>query len=205
MATEIERHAVWPRVSWSAVIAGTFFALATHMVLGLFGIAWGFRVDPADPTAAIGIGAAAWGVLVPFVASLIGALVAVRLAGARTGAGAGIHGLLTWCIGLAVGGLFITGTLAENFGLGAVAREGLAAVDITPAALAAGIGAVAGLIGAVAGVLIGRKQMEGERTVVAEPSERRVAERRYFRPTRPEAPMRPGAYPGRDEEPPVRH
>lgn len=108
------------RVHWSAVIAGVFLALAAHIVMGLIGAALGFAAEPAD-SEALGAGAAIWALLTPFVASLLGAWLAVRLSGEDRFAVATddktnsyVHGVLVWCIGLVAGALFLTGTLATG-------------------------------------------------------------------------------------------
>ena len=70
-----------PRLTWGAVIAGVLLALASHIVLGLLGAALGFAAQPADSNA-VGAGAAIWALLTPFVATLVGAWVACRMAAA---------------------------------------------------------------------------------------------------------------------------
>src|SRR5512144_629421 len=97
----------WVRVHWGAVIAGALFALGVHIVMGLIGAAIGFAAAPADSTG-LGIGAAVWGLLTPFVATLCGAWLAIRLSGEREGASGYVHGILVWSIGLIAGALFLT-------------------------------------------------------------------------------------------------
>jgi hypothetical protein len=113
VGTEAVGRRAFPRLQWSAIIAGVFVALAAHVVLGLIGAALGFAAEPAD-SSALGAGAAIWALLTPFVASLIGAWVAVRLAGAFDEAGSNLHGVLVWCIGLLAGALFLTGAMATG-------------------------------------------------------------------------------------------
>lgn len=102
-----------PRVHWSAVFAGVLVALAAHIVLGLIGAALGFAAAPAD-SEALGAGAAVWGLLTPFVASLLGAWVATKLARRWDTAGSNLHGILVWSIGLIAGAIFLTGSLASG-------------------------------------------------------------------------------------------
>lgn len=102
-----------PRLSWGSVIAGVLLALAAHVVLGLLGAALGFAAQPADSNV-VGAGAAIWGLLTPFVATLLGAWLACRMAGERDTAGTNVHGIMVWCIGLLAGALFLTGTLATG-------------------------------------------------------------------------------------------
>jgi hypothetical protein len=104
----------WVRVHWGAVIAGALFALGVHIVMGLIGAALGFAAEPAD-SKALGAGAAIWALLTPFVATLLGAWLAIRLTGERESRPSGyVHGLLVWSIGLIAGALFLTGTAATG-------------------------------------------------------------------------------------------
>src|SRR5690242_8252055 len=111
--TETETGRLGWRLSWTAVIAGALLAIAAHVVLGLIGAALGFASSPSD-SKALGAGAAAWAILTPFVASLLGAWLACRLCGALDRPTANLHGILVWCIGLVAGALFLTGTIASG-------------------------------------------------------------------------------------------
>ncbi|WP_242354648.1 MULTISPECIES: hypothetical protein [unclassified Anaeromyxobacter] len=104
---------VLPRLHWGAVIAGALVALAAHVVLGLVGAAIGFAAEPAD-SQALGAGAAIWAMLTPFVATAIGAWIAVRMAADFDAAGSSLHGVVVWAIGLIAGALFLAGTLASG-------------------------------------------------------------------------------------------
>lgn len=103
----------FPRLHWGAVIAGVLLALAAHVVLGLIGATLGFAAGAGDSQAA-GAAAAVWGLLTPFVATLLGAWLACRVAGTEEGRAGYLHGVLVWCIGLIAGALFLTGTLATG-------------------------------------------------------------------------------------------
>jgi len=174
-----------PRLHWSAVVAGVFLALAAHVVMGLIGAAIGLAAEPAD-SEALGAGAAFWALLTPFVASLLGAWLAVRLSGERDGFGSSLHGILVWCIGLIAGALFLTGTLATGaMSAGTAASGNLGAaqrmVGGTPArgpradearsdqagkagAAATGgaaLAAIAGLLGAVVGAGLATRRGRG--------------------------------------------
>jgi hypothetical protein len=117
----------WVRVHWSAVIAGALFALGVHIVMGLIGAALGFAAAPAD-SRGLGIGAAVWALLTPFVATLCGAWLAIRLSGERENASGYVHGILVWCIGLIAGALFLTGTMATGAMTAGTAASGNAGV-----------------------------------------------------------------------------
>jgi hypothetical protein len=122
--------------------------------------------------------------LVPFVASLIGAWVCVRVARETDAGGAGLHGALVWCIGLVAGALFLTGSMASGMMSSATAmsgnaafaerqlgderapgrserRQDAAAAAAAAAAGAAGLGAILGLCGAFAGAALGRSALTG--------------------------------------------
>lgn len=172
-----------PRLSWAPVIAGVLLALAAHVVLGLIGAALGFAAEPADSTA-LGAGAAIWALITPFVATALGAWLAVRMAGREDEAGSNLHGVMVWCIGLLAGAIFLAGTAASGAMAVGTAASGNAGVlrqltgtsrpDLsTPAnearaddageaaAKAAGGAAMAGLcglLGAFVGAGLGRRR-----------------------------------------------
>ncbi|ABC81037.1 hypothetical protein [Anaeromyxobacter dehalogenans] len=184
-STEIQdrREGSLPRLSWGAVISGVLLALAVHVVMGLLGGAIGFAAQPAD-SGALGAGAAIWALLTPFVATLLGAWLAVRMAGREDAAGANLHGVIVWCIGLLAGAVFLAGTLATGAmaagasasgNAGVLRQMGIDRTQVAPrtelaadqaskaAAAAAGGGAMAalcGLLGAFAGSAIARRRGE---------------------------------------------
>jgi hypothetical protein len=162
MATEALTHGVLPRVQWGPVITGVLCALATQIVLGLFGAAFGFASGPAGN--AVEILSAIWTLLTPVAASFVGAHVAVRVAGDRSEAGAFLHGALVWCIGLIAGAIFITGSLASG-ALSAGAARAQSTADAARGAAAgagaAGVAALFGLGGAILGAAVGRRTMTG--------------------------------------------
>ncbi len=118
----------WVRVHWGAVIAGALFALGVHIVLGLIGAALGLAAAPAN-SKGLGVGAAIWALVTPFVATLCGAWLAIRLSGERESASGYVHGILVWCIGLIAGALFLTGTAAT----GAMSAGSAASGNLGPA------------------------------------------------------------------------
>jgi hypothetical protein len=145
----VESHAAggrtFPRLHWSAVIAGVLLALAAHIVMGLVGATLGFAAEPAD-SRGVGAAAAIWALLTPFVATLLGAWLACRMAGDDDRRSAGVHGVLVWCIGLIAGALFLTGTMATGaMSAGAAASGNLRAAQRT---MGAGTGAARGDTGA---------------------------------------------------------
>jgi hypothetical protein len=175
----------FPRLHWSAVIAGVFLAIAAHIVMGLVGAAIGFAAEPSD-SRGVGAAAAIWGLVTPFVATLLGAWLASRMAADDDRRSANVHGILVWCVGLVAGALFLTGTMAAGAvsagtvasgnlgpaqrmfrGDAGAARPGARAAEARAddaarrAAAAAGgaaLGAISGLLGAVVGAgLSGRR------------------------------------------------
>lgn len=191
MASIAEAGPVRPawRLSWTAVIAGALLAIAVHVVLGLVGAALGLAASPSD-SRALGAGAAAWALLTPFVATLLGAWLACRMCDARDATTAGIHGVLVWSIGLIAGAIFLTGTLASGAMTAGTAASGNAGTaervrrevtgrgapsgreaqarseDAAKAAAAAtggaALAAIAGLVGALAAAAIATRR-EGRR------------------------------------------
>lgn len=178
----------FPRLSWSAVIAGVLLAIAAHIVLGLIGATLGFAAEPSD-SRGVGAAAAIWALLTPFVATLLGAWLASRMAAEEDRRAANVHGILVWCAGLIAGALFLTGTMATGaMSAGAAASGNLRAAqrttrgEATPArpgtraaearqdeaakraaagAGGAALGSIAGLLGAVVGASLATRRREG--------------------------------------------
>jgi len=190
MAVESEMAGgrLFPRLSWSAVIAGVFLAIAVHIAMGLVGGALGFAAVPAD-SAALGTAAAIWALITPFVATLLGAWLACRMVAAEDPRSSYVHGILVWCIGLVAGAMFLTGTVASGaltagtaasgnvgaaqrmFRTDAGTRPSGRPADARPEdaarAAAAGFGAaalasIAGLLGAVVGAGLSRRRAAGK-------------------------------------------
>ena len=196
MASEALTKGVLPRIQWGPVIAGVLCAIAVQIVLGLFGIAFGFASEPAGR--GLGILAGVWGVIItPIAASFVGALVAVRIAGERLDASAYLHGALVWCIGLIAGALFLTGIASSGaMSLGSAAAgmgprrdvvTGRAQTrdDAAKAAAAgtggAAVGALLGLGGALLGAAVGRGMLTGEPLVRRRRTSREPELRRDYR------------------------
>ncbi len=175
-----------PRVRWSAVIVGALCALAIQIVLTLFGLGFGFAARPTG-SSELGVVAVIWNLLVPLIASGIGASIAVRNAAAGSMKGAYLHGALVWAIGLIAGSIFLTGTIAASAisprpelgpvasappstSKGAATRESQALQerrnDAAKAAAAAsalgGLAAIFGLGGAFLGAELGRRELVGQ-------------------------------------------
>jgi hypothetical protein len=175
----------FPRLDWGAVFAGVVLAIAVHIVMGLVGAALGFAAEPTD-SQALGAAAAIWALITPFVATLVGAWLACRMAGAYETRSASVHAIVVWCIGLIAGALFLTGTLATGAMTAGVAASGNvgqmqrmmggdtrttprgpeartdAAARRTAAATAgAALGAIAGLLGAICAAGLAQRRTRG--------------------------------------------
>jgi len=148
--------ALWKRLSWPSVIAGTVVALTVQVWLGLIGLAIGAAVaDPAatqQPFAGLGVFGIIWAMLTVIGALFAGGWIAARLANVPRSSDGTMHGVITWAatnvvvfylMTTAVAGLFGTigniatgalqgspeqiGALTEQFGGGAAAENGQAA------------------------------------------------------------------------------
>jgi hypothetical protein len=171
-STEVAGGRAFPRLHWGAVIAGVLLALAAHVVLGLIGATLGFAAQPAG-SRAVGVAAAIWALVTPFVATLCGAWLACRMADAYDSMSGYLHGVLVWCIGLIAGAIFLTGTMASGAlsagtaasgNLGAAqrtlrgepaTRPGSAQARAEDAAKGAAVAAGGGALAAIAGLLGG--------------------------------------------------
>lgn len=88
-------------VSWGAIFLALAIAIGVQVLLGLLGIAIGFRAfNPADPS-----GAGAWGIAtslyviaVQIISLLLGGYIAAQLSPARTDQSAMLHGASIWAL-----------------------------------------------------------------------------------------------------------
>src|SRR5262245_17719956 len=80
------------RLSWGAIFAGVFAALAMEILFLLFGFFVGFLLSPGGAKA----WAAIWYLITSFVSLYVGAWVASRLAGNTTRREGMLHGFITW-------------------------------------------------------------------------------------------------------------
>lgn len=122
--------ALLKRVTWGAIFAGSIIALGVTALLGMLGLAIGFRaIDPnqADAFGGVDIGTAIWWAVTSIIATGLGGYVAAHFAGlpdriAAIGHGAAVWGVVTivtlWFAVSAVGTLLNTATGA----VGTVAR-----------------------------------------------------------------------------------
>jgi cellobiose-specific phosphotransferase system component IIC len=80
--------------NWSAVLKGTFLALATFVVLRYFGAALGVSTG----NGVLETGFAVWSVIVQIVSVAVGAALAGYLTGSRQARDGAIAGISTWVV-----------------------------------------------------------------------------------------------------------
>ena len=95
--------AAYNQVSWGAIFAGVFLALASQFLLNLLGVGIGAAVlDPAttdNPAAStFSIVGGIWYVVAGIVAAFIGGYVASRLSGRPSKSTGGFHGVTVWAV-----------------------------------------------------------------------------------------------------------
>lgn len=104
-----------PALRWSAVLAGSAIAVATWLLLQLFGSGIALSVlDLRDWNRIhqIGIGSSAWSVIALVGALFIGGMMAGRLSGFYDRKTVGTHGLLVWAITAIVGLVAISSSIS---------------------------------------------------------------------------------------------
>ncbi|MDC0713702.1 hypothetical protein POL68_34870 [Stigmatella sp. ncwal1] len=128
------------RLSWGAILGGTFVALGVWILLYALGLALGLSsVDPTDPGSArsAGIGTGIWSLIAPLIALFVGGMVAARTAGIVDKMGGALHGAVLWGLTM-LAGIVMMGMLISSL-LGTVLNVGKAAVGATGAAVAGAV------------------------------------------------------------------
>ncbi|MGZ6126236.1 MAG: hypothetical protein ACXWLR_14815 [Myxococcales bacterium] len=100
------------RISWSGVVAGTAIGWALFSLIGMLGAAIGLaKFDPtsANPANGLGAGSGIFGVVALLVSSIVGAYLAVRIAGDRRRSEALLHGAICWAFSLIIGAMLALG------------------------------------------------------------------------------------------------
>lgn len=147
VATNLLTGISW--VSWGSIIAGTLTALALWLVMGLIGLALGFKVlDPTSDQPAAGLGKTVgiWAIVVNVVSFAGGGFLAGYLAGQRGPE----HGFLVWAIvAIIMAAGTCLGMAKAARGASAVARGiGRGASGLAGAAHSLGSNAAHGVVGA---------------------------------------------------------
>lgn len=131
------------QVRWSAVIAGTVFAIGLWILLQTLGMGIGLsavEVDDASNLKGIGIGTGVWSLIAPLIAMFVGALLVGRLCGTRDRKVGAMHGGVMWALALVIG-LWAMVSLVSAVASG-TARIGGAAVSAGAAAVSGAAGNV---------------------------------------------------------------
>ncbi len=157
-----------PALRWTAVLAGSAVAIATWMLLQLFGTGIALSLLESrdwNRIHQIGIGSSAWSVIALIIALFVGGMLAGRLSGHHDRKVVGLHGLLVWAITAIVGVIAVASSismmtpsvvLSRDLALhGAEVRGNvLAAASTTGCAmLIASLSLLLGAVGAVAGAM----------------------------------------------------
>jgi hypothetical protein len=102
------------RISWGAIVAGVFSAIAVEMMLMILGAAIGLSVAAAtgpgsnSDATGISVGAGIWMLLSGIIGLFAGGWIAARLSGTRNDLDALLHGFLTWGTGTVVSLVLLT-------------------------------------------------------------------------------------------------
>lgn len=126
---DVEREP-YVKVSWGAVFAGAFVAVATWILLYAFGLAIGLSaIDPQDLGSArvAGIGTGIWSIIAPLIALFVGGYVAAHFAGRVLRRDGILHGVVVWAL-TAIGGLLVLGLVLSNI-VGAIFGVGTQAIQ----------------------------------------------------------------------------
>lgn len=90
------------RLSWSAVFAGVFIAIAVQLLLSLLGLSIGFGsinpLEEAKPFSGLGTGALIWWIITVLISLFSGGWVAGWLSNQTQKTDLILHGLITWCL-----------------------------------------------------------------------------------------------------------
>jgi hypothetical protein len=104
------------RLSWSAVFAGSFVAVAVFLSLAVLGAGLGLATAPALDGAAVGYGAAAYAALCGLAAYFCGGWIAGRLAPLGHVADSVIHGVVCWAFTAVFTAVLIATSAGAVFG-----------------------------------------------------------------------------------------
>lgn len=131
------------RISWSAILAGVFIAVAIQLLLSLLGAGLGLSsIDPVDrssPEAAtLGMGALVWWAASSAIALFAAGAVAAHLSGSVRKSDAALQGLLTWAVAAILTAYLLTSVVGAVLrGVGGVASTAASVTASGAAAVAA--------------------------------------------------------------------
>jgi hypothetical protein len=108
-----------PRLSWSAVFGGAFFAIGIWLLLHLLGLGIGLSaIDPDNPNTlrGAGIGTGIWSLIAPLIALFLGGFVATRVSPAIDRFTGAIHGGIVWALTTVFGMVLLLSALSAVVG-----------------------------------------------------------------------------------------
>ncbi|MFW0718579.1 hypothetical protein [Pedobacter sp. N23S346] len=120
------------RLSWSAIIAGVFIAIAVQLLLSFLGLGIGFgSIDPVEetkPFSGLGTGALIWWIVTMLISVFTGGWVAGWFSNHVQKTDLILHGLLTWCLLTFLNLYLITSSVGKVVGgVGSVITKGFSA------------------------------------------------------------------------------
>ncbi|MET4140756.1 hypothetical protein [Pedobacter sp. UYP1] len=118
------------RLSWSAVFAGVFIAIAIQLLLTLLGLSIGFGsinpVEDAKPFSGLGTGALIWWIVTMLISLFAGGWVAGWFSNQVQKTDLILHGLITWCLLTFLNIYLVTSSVSKIVGgAGSVITKGL--------------------------------------------------------------------------------
>lgn len=118
------------RLSWSAVFAGVFIAIAIQLLLSLLGLSIGFGsinpVEDAKPFSGLGTGALIWWIVTMLISLFAGGWVAGWFSNQVQKTDLILHGLITWCLLTFLNIYLVTSSVSKIVGgAGSVITKGL--------------------------------------------------------------------------------
>ncbi|WP_316796527.1 hypothetical protein [Pedobacter agri] len=117
------------RLSWSAIIAGVFIAIAVQLLLSFLGLGIGFGsinpMEEAKPFSGLGTGALIWWIITMLISVFTGGWVAGWFSNHIQKTDLVLHGLLTWCLLTFLNMYLITSSVGKIVGgVGSVITKG---------------------------------------------------------------------------------
>lgn len=117
------------RLTWSAIIAGVFIAIAVQLLLSFLGLGIGFGsinpMEEAKPFSGLGTGALIWWIITMLISVFTGGWVAGWFSNHIQRTDLVLHGLLTWCLLTFLNMYLITSSVGKIVGgVGSVINKG---------------------------------------------------------------------------------
>jgi hypothetical protein len=116
MADEVRTQDILPvmsRVSWGAIFAGAFVALAVYVLLSVLGLAIGLSAAPELSGETIGTGAAIWYIVSLFLALFAGGCVTTQCTAGENKMEAVVYGVVLWGVMFAMT-MWVTGSVLRT-------------------------------------------------------------------------------------------